>query len=137
MKTKIVLALCCLTCFIFACSNKQEEEKKQLNDILAVHDKVMSASEITMKNKMQLDSLIKKYGTDTSKNKQVIVLDKKLNDADEAMENWMHQFNPDYTGKSHDQIMEYLRSQHQQLLKVDSQLNDANNQSTTYLSKTK
>lgn len=137
MKTKILLAISCLAGLLYACSNTQEEEKKQLNDILAIHDKVMSASEAAMKNRAHLDSLIKKYGTDTSKTKPAVILEKSLDDADEAMENWMHQFNPDYTGKSHEQIMEYLHGQHEQLLKVDSQLNDANNQSAKYLSTVK
>ena len=41
MKTKILLAAFCLSGVLYACSNNQEEEKKQLNEILAVHDKVM------------------------------------------------------------------------------------------------
>lgn len=137
MKTKILLAVLCLTGALYACSNNQDEEKKQLNEILAVHDKVMNESELAVKNKTQLDSLVKKYNPDTAKTNKPAALSKQLDDADNAMENWMHQFNPDYTGKSHTQVMEYLHSQHLHLLQVDSLLNAANSQTASYLSKTK
>jgi len=137
MKTKILLAAFCLTGIFYACSNAQEEEKKQLNEILAVHDKVMSESEQAMKNKITLDSLIKKHTGDTSKTNKPIALSKQLAVADSSMEDWMHKFNADYTGKSHDEVMVYLNGQHKQLSQVDTLLTTAINQSNSYLSNTK
>lgn len=134
MKTKILLAVFCLSSVLYACSNGQEEEKKQLNEILAVHDKVMGESEQGMKNKMVLDSLVKKYTGDTSKANRPALLSKQLAAADSSMEDWMHKFNADYTGKSHEEIMTYLNGQHQQLLQVDSLLSAAIKQSNDYLS---
>lgn len=136
MKTKILLAAFIVTGVLYACSNGQEEEKKQLNEILAVHDKVMGESEQAMKNKMILDSLIRK-SNDTSKTNKAVVLSDQLKTADEAMENWMHKFNPDYTGKSHSEVMEYLHSQHLHLLQVDSMLSAGITQSNNYLSTVK
>lgn len=137
MKTKILLAAICLTGVLYACSNGQEEEKKQLNEILTIHDKVMGESEQGMKNKMRLDSLVKKYNGDTSRVNKAAALSKQLELADDAMEDWMHKFNPDYTGKSHGQIMEYLHSQHLHLAQVDSMLTSAIGQSNNYLLNTK
>lgn len=135
MKTKLLVALC-LTGLLYACSNNQEEEKKQLNEILTVHDKVMGESEHAMKNKIVLDSLARKYN-DTSKTNKAVALSNQLKQADEVMEDWMHKFNPDYTGKSHNEIMKYLQSQHLHLLHVDSQLTAAINQSGDYISHNK
>lgn len=132
MKTKLLLALI-LTGIFNACTSNKSEEKKQLDELLKVHDEVMGISEKAIKNKSTLDSLIH-YGKDTS---EAVILNKQLTTADEAMENWMHQFNPDYTGKSHTQVMEYLHSQHLQLLHIDSQLNTAIRQSNKYLLKVK
>jgi hypothetical protein len=136
MKTKVLLAAFCLSGVLYACSNNQEEEKKQLDEILTVHDKVMGESEQAMKNKMILDSLVRK-SSDTSKTNKPAALSNQLKKADEAMEDWMHKFNPDYTGKSHDEVMKYLHSQHAQLLQVDSMLTTAINQSNNYLSTAK
>ena len=136
MKTKVLLAAFCLSGVLYACSNGQEEEKKQLNEILAVHDKVMGESELVMKNKITLDSLVRK-SNDTSKTNKAVVLSNQLKTADEAMEDWMHKFNPDYTGKSHTEVMEYLHSQHLHLLQVDSMLSAGINQSNNYLSTAK
>ena len=136
MKTKILLAAFIATGILYACSNSQEEEKKQLDEILVVHDKVMGESEHAMKNKMTLDSLVRK-SSDTSKTNKAAALSNQLKVADDLMEDWMHKFNPDYTGKSHTQVMEYLHSQHLHLLKVDSMLTTAINQSNNYLSTAK
>jgi len=96
----------------------------------------MGTSDMVMKNKSRLDSLAK-FSTDTTKRTEATSLSKELNTADSAMEDWMHKFNPDYTGKSHDQIMEYLQSQQTELLKVDSMISAAVKQSNQYLSTAK
>lgn len=120
-----------------ACTNNKDKEKKQLDEILKIHDKVMGESERAIKNKSVLDSLIHTYGNDTSKLNTAAVLNRQLVTADGAMEKWMHEFNPDYTGKSHTEIMEYLHSQHLQLSHIDSLMGKAIRESDAYLLKTK
>src|ERR1700730_14335590 len=83
-----------------SCSDNTQQEKNLLNELLKVHDKVMSNDELLMKNKMKLDTLIKLKVKDTVEKQQVKVLDTKLSSAEEAMENWMHKFEPDVNGKS-------------------------------------
>jgi hypothetical protein len=58
----------------------------------------------------------------------------KLAAAEEAMENWMHNFEPDVTNKSHDQIIKYFSDQKKGIMSVDSQMNAAITESTKYLS---
>jgi len=133
MKTNLFIALILIACTFSACKDEKAEEKAQLTEVLKVHDEVMGKSEAAVKNKMVIDSLIKQPNADTTKLARLTVLDKQLNTASEEMENWMHTFNPDYTGKSHAEVMEYLHSQRLQLLKVDSLMKVAISQSTDYL----
>jgi hypothetical protein len=125
--TLISLALC-------ACSDSKKQEKDLLDNILKVHDKVMGNDEALMKNKMQLDSLLKLPAKDTAEKVNMKALDLKLVAAEEAMENWMHKFEPDVTGKSHDDIIKYYNDQKKGILSVDSQMNVAITESSKYLS---
>jgi len=118
---------------LYSCKDDTQKEKDLLNDILKVHDKVMSSDEALMKNKMKLDTLLK-HNVDTI---QVRALDDKLSAADAAMENWMSKFQPDMTGKSHDEVMKYYDNQKKQVMAIDSQISAAVKESNTYLSTSK
>jgi hypothetical protein len=120
-----------------SCSDNTQQEKNLLNELLKVHDKVMGNDELLMKNKMKLDTLIKLKVKDTVEKQQVKVLDTKLSAAEEAMENWMHKFEPDVNGKSHDEIMKYYSDQKKQIMTIDSQMNAAITESNKYLSTNK
>ena len=124
-------------CSFSACSDEKAQEKQQLDSVLALHDKVMGDSELAMKNKNMLDTLIKNNSSDTSKVNPATSLRTQLTSTDAAMENWMHKFNADYTGKSHTEVMEYLHSQHMQLAGIDSAFRSAIDRSTQLLEKTK
>ncbi len=49
----------------------------------------------------------------------------------------MNKFSPDFTGKTHEQIMTYLNSQKTQILKLDTQINEAIATSNKYILKVK
>jgi hypothetical protein len=120
---------------LLGCSDKKSKEKALLDDVINIHDKVMGADEQVMKNKMQLDTLLKQ---DKSSAKDTIkLLITKLVMADSAMDNWMHNFDPAHTGKSEDETVAYMESQKKQIMAIDSALNDAVAGSNKYLSKTK
>jgi len=132
---KILIAL--LAGFLlFGCSDKKAEEKALLDDVLKVHDHVMGNDEQLMKNKMQLDTLAAHSSDTVIKNSAVIYI-KLLNNADGAMDNWMHSFDPDYKGKSHDDVMSYLSNQKKQVLTIDTMLNSAVKKSSDFLSSIK
>jgi hypothetical protein len=133
MKIKILITALLLACVFSACNNDKEDEKKQLDEILKLHDEVMGNSETVVKNKAILDSIIKKNVTDTALTKQPVKLSGQLAKADEAMENWMHAFDPSFTGKSHAEIMTYLKNQRIILLHADSLLKASANESNKYL----
>jgi len=122
---------------LFGCTDEKKQEKALLDSIIATHDKVMSKDDQLMKNKMQLDTLLKTKLTgitDTAEEKkQLMGLNIQLTQAEDAMENWMQKFDPDQKGKSHQQKMDYLSAQKTQVNGVDSAINAAINASTNYL----
>jgi hypothetical protein len=120
---------------VLGCSDKKAEEKALLNEVIKFHDKVMDADDQVMKNKMQLDTLIKQG--DVAIKDSAAYYSKLLNTADDAMSDWMHQFNADQTGKSHEDVMAYLDAQKKKVMALDSQFTAAVMGSTKYLSKTK
>jgi len=139
MKKTWLAAFASLT--IVACNNDKADEKKLMDDILATHDKVMAAEDKAMNNKMLIDSMLKvnKFAPLDSVAQKADFKTQSANlaAADEAMENWMHKFDPDYKGKSHADVMEYLNSQKKQIVQIDSQLNTSITSSSQVLSKYK
>ncbi|MDB5136431.1 MAG: hypothetical protein JWP37_3034 [Mucilaginibacter sp.] len=131
---KLLLITTLLGLALTACTDTKKQEKDLLDDLLKVHDKVMGNDEALMKNKMQLDSLLKLPAKDTAEKVNMKAMDTKLLAAEEAMETWMHKFEPDVTGKSHDDIMKYYDSQKKEIMSVDSQMNVAITESNKYLS---
>ena len=117
------------------CADKKNKSKALLDSVINIHDKVMSADEQVMKNKMQLDTLLKQ---DKSPAKGTIkLLITKLDIADSDMDNWMHNFDPAHTGKTEDETVAYMESQKKQIMAIDSALNAAVSGSNKYLLKIK
>ena len=135
MKKILIVAFIGLT--LIACSDTKKQEKDLLDNILKVHDKVMMNDDALMKNKTQLDSLLKLPAKDTAEKVNMKALDMKLLASEEAMENWMHKFEPDVANKSHDDIMKYYGDQKKAIMSVDSQMNVAITESNKYLSNRK
>ena len=104
---------------LFACSDNKKQEKELLDNILKVHDKLMASDEVLMKNKMQIDSLLKLPAKYTTAQADIKAIASKLKTSEEAMENWMHNFEPDMTGKSHDEIMKYYNEQQKGIMAID------------------
>ena len=132
MKKSSVVLLASLV--FVACSDDKKQEKKLLNNILKVHDKLMGKDEALMKNKMTLDSLLKLPAKDTAEKTNMKAIELKLTAAEEAMETWMQKFEPDVTNKSHDDVVKYYNEQKKGIMRVDSLMNAAVTESTKYLS---
>ncbi|WP_017259233.1 hypothetical protein [Pedobacter arcticus] len=139
-----ILGLLCLTFAFTACNNHKKQQEDLQQSVIAVHDSVMMDMGALMEKKIaankmltQLDSLkSKKTSLDTAKVRtdltQVI---KELASADDAMMTWMHNFNPDYTGKSHEEVMDYLNDQKLKINAVDSAIKSIIFKSDSVISK--
>ncbi len=117
---------------MLACTDTKKQEKDLLNQVIAVHDKVMANDEQLMKNKMLLDSLVKHDVPNINKDTAQVYL-KLVDDADNAMSDWMHKFDAETKGKSHQEIMDYLEAQKKLISKIDTQINVAVTGSTKYI----
>jgi hypothetical protein len=134
---KLLITAFLLALLFFGCSEKKapdkDQEKALLDEVIKVHDEVMGADEHLMKNKMLLDSLAKaSVNVDSAK-----AYSSQLTLADSAMSTWMHKFDAENTGKTHEQIMTYLDAQKKEISKVKVQINTALSASDTYLKKIK
>jgi len=117
---------------LFGCNDDKKQEQTLLNDVIKTHDKLMVDDGAIMKNKMLLKTIPATDAKDS-----VAFYTKSLDDADNAMMNWMNKFNPDFTGKTHEQIIDYLTTQKAEILKIDSQINITLAKSNSYISKNK
>lgn len=108
------------------CNNQNPSQKELQSEVMGVHDSLMLKMEATMSNnsalsliKSKLDSLKTiNPGLDTTKiSTEIKTVSAQLTAADDAMMKWMNNFNPDYTGKSKSEIIDYLKNQK---LKIDS-----------------
>ena len=93
------------------------------------HDVVMEDHGKLIDNQMKLDTLLKslpvlktKYpALDTLKEKDAMkVIQARLNKAEDLMNDWMHKFEPDVTGKSDADAVAYFREERIRIGRVDS-----------------
>ncbi|MBD3750648.1 MAG: hypothetical protein IE931_14265 [Sphingobacteriales bacterium] len=112
--------------FLTSCNNEKADQKKAQEEIMKDHDELMAQMDKIMTNKSMLmklenhlDSLkMKDAALDTAKLKlEIEALKADLASSNDAMMTWMHRFNPDFTGKKHQEVMDYLKDQK---IKVDS-----------------
>jgi PBP1b-binding outer membrane lipoprotein LpoB len=133
MKKLFIAALAGL--LLSACSNKKAEKQAIVDEVMKIHEKVMSADGQLEANKMKLDTLIrlnKLAAHDTA-----VILNKQLGTAEDAMENWMHKFDYDQKGKSEDETIAYMKDQKKQIIAIDSSMNAGISASNQYLKKIK
>jgi len=131
---KRILVIAVTVCTVYSCKDNTRQENDLRNEVLKVHDKIMSKDETLMRNKSRLDSLLKTTMKDTAEKTNVKGIDLRLNAAGEAMENWMMKFQTDMSGKPHDEVMKYYTDQKKQVTAIDSQVNVAIKESNQYLS---
>ncbi|MBB6127662.1 hypothetical protein [Mucilaginibacter lappiensis] len=117
------------------CGDNKKQEKLLLDSVIAIHDKVMGSDEQLMKNKMILDSIIKNAPAAVNQDSAKVYL-KIVDDADNAMSDWMHKFDAENKGKSHQEVIDYLTDQKKKIVVIDSQINKAVTISNKYLNTT-
>jgi acetylornithine/succinyldiaminopimelate/putrescine aminotransferase len=116
------------------CADKKHQEKVLLDSVTNEHEKVMNYEGAMEKQK----SILKPMLTDPALKDSAAYYSKLLDDNDNAMMDWMNKFNPDFSGKSHEQIIDYLNAQKKLVAVVDSDYRKALNASAAFIkSKTK
>ena len=133
-KKFLITALTAIT--LVSCTNDKAQEKSLLDSIIKVHDKVMANDAIIMTDKTKLQSLSATAALQPVKDSATVYI-KSLVDADDMMMTWMNAFNPDFAGKTHQETMDYLQKQKDQIDKINARIDSAITVSNNFLSKTK
>ncbi|WP_316818984.1 hypothetical protein [Pedobacter nyackensis] len=131
-----------------ACNQqKKETDYKVVRDeVMKFHDVVMADHGAIVSNQMKLDTLIKDLkglklkfpDIDTLKEKETITaLIQDLTKAEDSMNDWMHKFEPDVTGKSNDVAVQYFKDEKAKIVAVDSLYKKEIGLSNAYLEKFK
>jgi hypothetical protein len=143
MKTFLLFATVATLIFT-ACQNNEATQKALHDEVIAKHDTLMAKMDEVITNKNKLESILTKLSTlkqehitlDTNLLKLEIDSSKTaLNIADDAMMSWMHNFNPDYSEKSHDEVIDYLNDQKHKIDSVKILFNSSLNHSNSLISK--
>ena len=144
MKYRLIIAAFLLVSA--ACKDTKTDEKKLEAEVMEMHEKMMADGETAMQNKMKLDTLILKKDSvkkafpaiDTSaENKTMRNLSSRILKTDDAMSDWMNKYNPDFTGKPHQEVMDYLAQQKKIVVQINTAYNSVIQESNQYLLKYK
>lgn len=113
-------------------------------EVVDIHDEAMKKTGIMVRNKMKLDTLLlrldslkkQKPSTDTAQMRiEISGLIKNLKAADDQMNDWMHEFNPDASEKSNQEAVEYFKQQLVEVKNIDSLCQSEVERSNAYLQK--
>lgn len=128
-----------------ACAPKQDY-KAERDEVMKFHDVVMQDHGVVVNNQMKLDSLLKDLkglkasqpSLDTvAARKEMEQLKSSLGSAEDRMNDWMHQFEPDVTGKSNEEATKYFKEEKVKITRIDSLYKQEIKTSGTYLDKLK
>ncbi len=109
---------------ISSCSDKQKEsENKLYKQVMAVHDEVMPKMDDLMKLKKQIGKKIETMkssadSTNVEKIRKLEAIQHDLTNSNDAMMDWMHQFNNNFEGQVHEVVMKYLENQKEKIQKA-------------------
>ncbi|MCD0490179.1 hypothetical protein LPB86_18200 [Pedobacter sp. MC2016-14] len=146
MKTKlkffcgILLAAAIISCI------QQTDYKVSRDEVMKLHDVVMADQSRIVDNQMKADTLlgnlsalkIKFPDLDTIAAQDTLrMVSLNLARAEEAMNTWMHEFEPDVTGKSNEQAVKYFMAEKLKIASIDSMYKAELKSSDVYLHKFK
>lgn len=127
-------------------SCSQQADKKDYKvvreEVMKFHDVVMADHGIIVSNQMKLDTLLKNLGTLKSKYPELDTIKERaamtslvadLSKAETLMNDWMHKFEPDVTGKSNEAAIQYFQQEKTKIAAVDSLYKTEIKKSTAYI----
>jgi len=125
---KKLIALLTLATGVIACT-QQVNYKSERDEVMKFHDIVMEDHNKLLDNQVKLDEMLKHLSllkqnfpaVDTLKEKIAMkeVLT-RLNHTEDLMNDWMHKFEPDVTGKSNEDAVKYFKGERVKIGRIDS-----------------
>lgn len=140
---KKLITFCTIAIFAAACKPKADV-KTIKDETMKLHDVVMGEHSKIIDNQMKIDTLLKNLGDLKSKFPTIdtavekVEMGKLMADlvtAEESMNDWMHNFNADFTSKADTAVFNYFKIEHDKIAKVEQLYKSEIKKSNTYLSK--
>jgi hypothetical protein len=130
-KMKRYFVIIAMMVAVAACTNTQQKVKEEqkaptlMDEVMALHDEVMPKMGKMMKVQKQLNLLADSIATvDLERAEQLRGLAQNLDDANEAMMDWMRNFNPNVEG-TEAEVKAYLEQKKTEIAKVAVEMNGA------------
>ena len=118
---KKALVLISFFALLIACGHDPKKEEHALNEtVMALHDSTMAQMETLMSMQEQIKKAMQ---TDSSQKPKADSLVYALGAADNAMMDWMSDFDAKYidAGHTHEEVMKYLEEQKKAIVQVKEQ----------------
>jgi hypothetical protein len=121
-KTAIVTLL--LFPLIYACKQENNVEKMKA-EVMAIHDEVMPEMDNLMNLQRQLKSEIDRLDSagETEKADKLKLLVQQLQEADEAMMQWMRKYKDPSPDMNEERALEYLQAEKESISNVKKKIN--------------
>jgi lipoprotein NlpI len=130
-KMKRYFVIIAMMVAVAACTNTQQKVKEEqkaptlMDEVMALHDEVMPKMGKMMKVQKQLNLLADSIATvDLERAGLLRGLAQNLDDANEAMMDWMRNFNPNVEG-TEAEVKAYLEQKKTEIAKVAVEMNGA------------
>ena len=120
-----------LTALFFSCGNNQKSNNEKLekdlyDEVIGIHDEVMPKMSTLLSLESQIkEKILEIDSADVDAVKEIQILNvqiSELQDADEAMMQWMRNFQVDHEGWSHDSVMSYMLKEKKTISLVRDQM---------------
>ncbi|ADR23350.1 hypothetical protein MATR_28010 [Marivirga tractuosa] len=120
MKNILKLSFFLVAILLVSCTSKEKDIEKLKSETIAIHDEVMPKMDDIMKLKKALKA--KKDTSEDVKPNQVQDLILALEEADEAMMNWMRNYDPRMEAMSDEEKIAYLKRQKKSIEEVSEKM---------------
>jgi len=138
----VVLSIFLVLIFAAACTNKSDSTQKLQDEVIAIHDEVMPMMGTFAHNSIAIDSILNNFeqikadqpDIDTVQQREALVsLKSSIDQASEAMNDWMHQLELDFEGKSNEEIESYLQKEKTKIEEINVQFKEVEKRSDEIL----
>lgn len=139
MKNIFLLSLT-FALFFVGCSSSSDNNRKIQDEMIAIHDEVMPMMGTFVRDIQKIDSIllnIDEYKTQnpTLDTAELTELRDRLETTHDSMNDWMHDLNLNFEGKSDDQIKAYLEVEKDKIQDINNEFIEVSDVAKQTLSK--
>jgi hypothetical protein len=126
---KVIYLIVVCGVLLSGCNNLEKELKKQQDEVMGVHDEAMAQMDALHNYEVKFRTAVEQLKTDSLSDqseinqKQELVY--KLVKAQDAMMDWMHEYNPSEATAENPGAKDYLKSEMRKITDVHKQMFDA------------